>query len=93
VVYCNNMFPQKKLMGHCSFLYVNMANVTSIQVMSLPGKGQATKLQTLDIAGPANAVGLPISTCICPESAAGCVANPCVAGGSNVQGMTVFVKA
>jgi len=47
--------------GGNDFLYVNMANATAIQVMSLPGKGQASKLQTLDLAGPANAAGLPLT--------------------------------
>jgi len=46
------------------FLYVNQANATAIQVMSLPAQGQATKLQTLDIAGPASAVGLPVGVSI-----------------------------
>ncbi|KAI0322604.1 hypothetical protein OF83DRAFT_1049042 [Amylostereum chailletii] len=60
--------------GSNDFLYVMMANATSIQVMSLNGPGDATKLQTLDLAAPAKNVGLSLSA-------------------SNLQGMTVLVKA
>lgn len=43
------------------FLYVNMANATSIAVFALPAQGQAKKTQTLNLANAAKKAGLPIN--------------------------------
>ncbi|KZV60168.1 hypothetical protein PENSPDRAFT_644501 [Peniophora sp. CONT] len=43
------------------FLYVNMANATSIAVFALPAQGQAKMTQTLDVGKAAAKAGLPIS--------------------------------
>ena len=44
-----------------SFLYVLMPNVTSIEVMSLDGPGQATSVQTLELMAPAGMQNLTLS--------------------------------
>ena len=44
-----------------SFLYVNMANATSIAAFALPAQGQAKKIQQLNVGSAAAKAGLPIS--------------------------------
>jgi hypothetical protein len=41
-------------------MFVNAANATAIDVLSLNAPGQAQNVQKLDIAGPAKSAGLPI---------------------------------
>ncbi|VDB84799.1 unnamed protein product [Peniophora sp. CBMAI 1063] len=43
------------------FLYVNMANATSIAVFAVPAQGQAKKIQTLNLANAAKKAGLPLN--------------------------------
>jgi len=46
--------------GGNDFLYVLSANATSIDVMSLPAAGQATKLETVNFAAMAAKAGLKV---------------------------------
>jgi len=46
--------------GNNNFMYVNAANATAVDVLSLNAPGKAQSVQKLDIAGPAKSAGLPV---------------------------------